>query len=240
MNKLLKNILWLFFTNRCKYCNTLIKKDEDFCDDCRDNLPVIKGDKCKFCGVEKSRCDCKKHKTEYDGITSPFYYEDSIALAVRRLKFYGKTFIADALAQKMAESINADFKDIDFDCVCYVPFTLSQKIKRKYNQSELIAERVSHYLDLPLSNIMVKLFDTDSQHDMGFRHRKGNVFGIYDIKDNADVKGKTILLVDDVKTSGATLNDCARILKIRGAESVYVATAAIASAKNKRDKNNNS
>ena len=94
-----KLLCWLLFTNRCKYCNTLINYGEELCGSCRDNLPVIDGERCKYCGAEKERCNCRKHKKEYDGITAPFYYEDSIALAVRRMKFYGKTFLADALAE---------------------------------------------------------------------------------------------------------------------------------------------
>ena len=231
------SLLWLVFTNRCKYCNTLIKKDEELCEECKENLPEIKGEKCKYCGAEKKRCNCKKHRTEYDGITAPFYYEDSIALAVRRLKFYGKDFLADIFAEKMAERVKEDFKDVEFDFICYVPFTASQKLQRKYNQSELLAEKLSEKLDVPLNNIMVKLFDTNSQHKMNFKYRAGNVFGVYDVNEKVDVTGKTILLVDDVRTTGATLNDCARILKIRGADRVYCTIIAVAGAKSKDDNN---
>lgn len=230
-----KLLCWLLFTNRCKYCNTLINYGEELCGSCRDNLPVIDGERCKYCGAEKERCNCRKHKKEYDGITAPFYYEDSIALAVRRMKFYGKTFLADALAEEMAECVKKDFKDINFDFVCFIPFTLSQKLLRKYNQSELLAEKLSEKLNIPLNRVMIKLFDTKPQHKTGFRYRAGNVFGVYDVKKDVDVKGKIILLVDDVKTTGSTLNDCARILKIRGAEKVYCSVSALAGVKSKEE-----
>lgn len=236
LERIKKIFLWVFFTNKCKYCNRLIKFGEELCDDCRDNLPVIKGEKCKYCGAEKKRCNCKKHKREYDGITAPFYYEDSIALSVRRLKFNGKDFLANSLAEEMAECVKEDFGEIKFDFICFVPFTLSQKFHRNYNQSELLAERLSKKLNIPLNKVMIKLFDTKPQHNTSFRYRSGNVFGVYDIKENADVKGKTILLVDDVKTTGSTLNDCARILKIRGAEKVYCTVAALAGVKPKENK----
>lgn len=82
-------------------------------------------------------------------------------------------------------------------------------------------------LEIPLKNVLIKLFETESQHTKNIRNRSGNVFGVYDIKANADVKGKTILLVDDIKTTGSTLNECAWILKIRGAKEVYCVTAAV-------------
>lgn len=236
-NFMYRTLPWLLFTNHCRYCNTIIAKGEMLCEDCKENLPVIKGEKCKYCGAEKDRCNCRKHRTEYDGITSPFYYEDSISNAVRRLKFYGKDFLADSLAERMAECVKTDFENAEFDFICYVPFTLSQKVQRKYNQSELLAKKLSDILNLPLNDVMTKLFETKPQHKMGFRYRTGNVFGVYDVKENADVTGKTILLVDDVKTSGSTLNDCARILKIRGAEKVYCTVVAIAGVKPKKDNN---
>lgn len=234
--KIKKVFLWLLFTDKCRYCNEPIDYGEEMCAECRNNLPVVKGEKCKYCGAEKKRCNCKKHKREYDGITAPFYYEDSIALSVRRLKFNGKDFLANILADEMAECVKEDFGEIKFDFICFVPFTLSQKLHRKYNQSELLAERLSEKLNIPLNRVMVKLFDTKPQHKTGFRYRSGNVFGVYDINEKADVKGRTILLVDDVKTTGSTLNDCARILKIRGAESVYCTVVALAGVKPKEEK----
>ncbi len=197
-------------------------------------MPVIKGERCRYCGAEKSRCDCKKHKFGYDGITAPFYYENGIKACVRRLKFGNRMFLANILAKDMAKCVKEDFDHIHFDFVCYVPFSKVQKIKRNYNQSELLAESLSKELSLPLNSVMVKCFETKAQHTMSARQRKGNVFGVYDIKSWADVTGKTILLVDDVKTSGSTLDDCASILKIRGAKEVYCATIAIANFKKEK------
>ena len=163
---------------------------------------------------------------------------ESIAAVGGYLNFkVSASALADILAEKMAECVKTDFKDIEFDFICYIPFTTSQKIQRKYNQSELLAEKLSKKLNIPLSNIMVKLFDTNSQHKMNLKYRAGNVFGVYDVKEKVDVTGKTILLVDDVRTTGATLNDCARILKIRGAEKVYCTVAVVAGAKPKNDNN---
>lgn len=229
------NFLWFIFTNHCKYCNTIIEKGEEICAECRDNLPKIDGEKCKFCGAEKERCGCKKHRMAYDGITSPFYYENGIKAGIQSLKFNGKEHIARILAEAMAKSVKSDFLQVNFDFICFVPFTTAQKIRRNYNQSELLAEYLSKTLKIPLKNVLIKLFETESQHNKNIRNRSGNVFGVYDIKENMDVKNKTILIVDDIKTTGATLNECAWILKIRGAKEVYCVTAALTG---KEKKNN--
>ncbi len=231
MKRILKHIknivLWLFLTEHCKYCNTLIDKDEEICSDCRKNLPIIDGERCRFCGAGKERCGCKKHHMGYDGITSPFYYEDGIKKGIQQLKFNGKEHIAYHLTKNMTKSVKSDFADLQFDFICFVPFTSMQKIRRNYNQSELLAEHLSKMLNIPLKRILVKLFETDTQHSKNIRNRRGNVFGVYDVKDGADVRDKTILLVDDIKTTGSTLDECAWILKIRGAKAVYCVTAAV-------------
>lgn len=231
-----ERILWIFFTNKCRYCGEILDKDEILCKDCSENLPVIKGEKCKYCGAEKSRCDCKKHKLGFDGITAPFYYDGSIKKCISRFKFGNKLVSGAVLAEDMAGAVKEDFGDKKFDFICFVPFSKIQKLKRNYNQSEILAENLSKELNIPLHNVLVKLFETKAQHKMSSRKRKGNVFGVYDVKNGANVKGKTILLVDDVKTSGSTLDDCAWILKIRGASEVYCVTAAIAGFKKKEDK----
>lgn len=224
-------ILWLVLAKKCKYCNTLITKNEDLCDDCKENLPRIEGKRCEFCGAGKDRCTCKKHHKNFDGITSPFYYENSIKQGLQLLKFNNKSHLAYTFSEDMAKCVKEDFKDIKFDFICYVPFSPLQTTERSYNQSELLAEALSKRLEIPVKNALVKLFDVKSQHDMAIAQRKGNIHGIYDIKDGFSVKGKTILLVDDIMTTGETLNNCAVILKIRGTEKVYCVTAALTAKK---------
>ena len=204
MSKIKDAILWLLFTNKCTYCGKLVNKGETLCENCRDNLPRIKGERCKYCGAGKDRCKCNKHKMRYDG-----------------------DFMAYHFAKDMAKQVEKDFCDIGFDYITFVPISSFQRRHRDYNQSELLATELSKLLLLPVNNVLEKIFDNDIQHESSQHRRKGNVLGIYDVREKADVKGKIILLVDDIKTTGATLNECAKILKIRGAEKVYCVTVAL-------------
>ena len=230
-NSIKENLLWMFFTKHCPYCNKVIGKENIVCEECGESLPRIKQEKCKYCGAEKIRCDCKHHKMGYDGISAPFYYEKSIRKSIGLLKFNGKDFISKRLSDDVAESVKSDFKDIDFDMICYVPFSNGSKLTRKYNPSELLAKHLSKNLKIPLRPVLIKLYENENQRNLNMTERIGNVFGVFDVLDNADVKDKTILLVDDVKTTGATLSNCAWILKIRGAKNVYCATVAITAPK---------
>lgn len=226
-------LLWAILGEHCYYCNAVIDRNEKLCPNCKENLPRISGEKCKYCGSAKDRCGCKKKHTEFDGITAPFYYEDGIAECLKLLKFNSVVFMAKRLAKNMANAVREDFKDVSFDCICYVPFSTLQKITRNYNQSKLLADELSKELNIPVKSVLFKLFDTKTQHETKGNLRKGNTYGIYDVKDYADIKGKTVLLVDDIMTTGETLNTCAVIMKIRGAEKVYCATAAITPRKSK-------
>ena len=231
-------ILSLVLTKQCPYCGELIRQKETLCGDCKKTLPIINGERCNFCGAEKIRCDCNKHKMRYDGVTAPFYYESGIRKSLQLLKFGGKDHIAFNLAQDMAKSVTEDFKNITFDFVTYIPFTRYQKLHRAYNQSELLAEHLSALLKKSCKGVLIKLFETGVQHSIGSAERSGNVLGVYDVKSPDLIKGKNILLVDDIKTTGATLNECARILKIRGAERVYCVTAALTGKNQKKEEGN--
>lgn len=220
-------ISYLIFGNHCKYCNELIKFGEILCGECKSDLPKISGEKCKFCGAGKDRCGCKKAKMRYDGICAPFYYEKTIETAIRKYKFSDKMYISKVLAEDLAETVKSDFADISFDFIDFIPFSDNQSKKRKYNPAGEIAKELSEILGIPICNVLTKPFETGTQHSSGAVYRQGNVAGAYDITENADVKGKTVLLVDDIKTTGSTLNECARVLKIAGAEKVYCAVAAL-------------
>lgn len=230
-------LLSVLLTNQCKYCEEITPNKNRICDECEKTLPLIKDEKCNFCGAEKKKCNCKHHRNFYDGITAPFYYEGSIRTALHKLKFRNRIYLAHTLGKHTAESINRDFSEIDFDFITYVPFSKQQTLWRPYNQCEILAEKISKFTEIPLKKALIKIFDTATQHDLSGYDRLGNVIGIYDTKPDIDIKGKTILLIDDIKTTGATLNECARILKIRGAEKVYCACVAVtcSNAKNNSD-----
>lgn len=232
--KVNEKLKWLILGNHCPYCGKLIGEKEELCEDCRENLPEIIGAKCSFCGAGKDRCGCKKHKMKYDGISAPFYYEGGVSECIRRLKFRRKSFAAEILAENMAKAVKEDFAGIDFDVITYIPFSVNQTLNRPYNQSELLAEALSKRLNIPCDSILEKLYDNKIQHETKGTGRRGNVFGIYDVKKPETVQDKTVLLVDDIKTTGNTLNQCAVILKIRGAKAVYCSVAAITPAKKEK------
>ena len=237
-----------FFPKRCSLCGKVINPHYSLCSECRNASFFINGEICLLCGAEKQSCICKKHKNSYSAICSPFYYEGGAKRAVLRLKYGNPSAYAKSLSGYMAECVKKNYTDKTIDEICFVPMTKRQLRERGFNQSELLADGLSAFLGIPVRRYLVKAFETKQQHTLKESLRKGNVLGAYDITEvfeNPSLKersvnsispeGKTILLCDDIKTTGSTLNECAKMLLLAGAKEVVCVTAAI--TKKRVDKN---
>lgn len=228
----LKRLFVSVFPKRCKICGCVIELDECLCDKCK-KLKMISSPRCELCGYEKSDCCCGKHKNEYKQIVAPFYYENTVVIGVHNFKENSMPFLANEYAEYMLSAINECYSDIDFDFITFVPLRRVKKHIRGFNQSELLANKLSQELSVPCVDILDKVRYTGVQHKKSAKERKVSAFGAYDVKkkykDSLD--GKVILLVDDVKTTGSTLNECAKMLKIYGAKEVYASIFALAKLK---------
>ncbi|MCL0088986.1 ComF family protein [Dehalococcoidia bacterium] len=139
--------------------------------------------------------------------------------AVHHLKYRNLKALARPLAKLMAEYLESN--PLPTDILVAVPLHSKRVRQRGYNQSDLLAEELSHLIDLPTaSGSLVRLRNTPSQVSLGAEARRSNVQGAFRCK-NQVCQGKGVLLVDDVCTTGATLNACALALKEAGAASVW-------------------
>lgn len=231
---LFKPFLWCVFTCRCDICGEVVPLGQEICEDCL-NAPKINGEICKTCGATKHDCRCKDshHKPEYEEFVAPFYYDDNVIKAVRRLKFAGYSELSKGMAVEIAKIIKREFKHINFDVITYVPLSQKREKARGYNQAKLIAEELSKILGVPLENSFYKAYENPSQRNQSARQRRANVFGAFDINDDINPTNKTYLVVDDVKTTGATLSECAAVLDCYGATATYATAFAMRKPKSK-------
>ena len=173
--------------------------------------------------------NCKKNKRSFAQNVSRYIYKDGISVAIKKMKFGSKQlWIADTFGIFLSQTVQEEYGDISFDGVTYVPVSKKRYFERSFNQSEEIAEALCQRLRLPfLRDVLIKPLDTPKQSSLKFNERANNVRGKFAIAKPEFVVDKTILLIDDVFTSGETINECAKILKKAGATSVYTATVAI-------------
>lgn len=235
---IIEYILSLFFPNRCIFCGEVIAPFDDVCSKCKKELPWINGEICHLCGSSKSDCYCKKrHSYFYDGIIAPLYYVGSVRDSIHDLKFHDERRNAKVFGSLMNKIMIKEYSGITFDYVTYIPMDKKHESKRGYNQGKLLAKRISQLSSITFGdNLIFKLYNTETQHKCSnMAERFGNLLGVYDVNPEYDVEGKTILLIDDVKTSGATLNECSKMLYLHGASAVYCLTAALGNKKVKEN-----
>ena len=222
----INKLLYAVFPRRCELCGEVCELDAVQCEECRE-LERISGMLCKICGKPKDICTCKEEKTklpEYKAFIAPYYYENNIKAGVIRFKEYGFPELAKAMGREISKQIDDYYGDIQFDCITYVPMTKKKVKKRGYNQAELLANELSACTCIPVEALIEKISDTPDQKKGNAKKRAMNLHGALDLAENTDVYDKTILLIDDIKTTGATLNECAYVLNAYGAKAVYAAT----------------
>ena len=219
----------LFFPKRCRFCEKVIDYRETICSECKENIPRITGDVCSKCGCEKDKCDCRKKSSYYMSIFAPYYYSGAPREAIKRIKFHNGKHLIDSLTDDMAECFKEQYKDLEFDFCTFVPAHKSAIRKRGYNQAELMCKSLSEKINIPFSDLLQKDFKTPSQHTLNECARKGNLLGAISLrpKMKESIRDARILLCDDIKTTGATLDECAKTLLINGASEVRCITLCV-------------
>ncbi len=163
----------------------------------------------------------------FDKIFSVFHYDKRIQKLLFQYKSLGKKHVSDYFIHEITNHIN--FSTVDIDYISYVPMRWRKKISRGFNQAELLACKLSKKMKKKTICFLVKNKTKNAQKDLNFTQRHINAIGSYAIlqKNASFLKNSSILLVDDVFTTGATLNECARILKKNGAKNVFSLTVGI-------------
>jgi len=130
------------------------------------------------------------------------------------------------LGRGMANIILADHQLKKAEKIIPVPLFWTKFLKRGYNQAALLAKTISRECNMEYADILKRIKDTKTQTRLSTEARRKNVYGAFMLK-SGEVEGKNVLLIDDVMTTGATINECARVLKQAGAKEVYSCVAAI-------------
>lgn len=214
---------------KCMNCGREVFDGLGFCPECKAGVVYNNGKTCKLCGVgvdgDEDYCgNCAFDKVYFDKGYSVFSYEGAVRDAILRFKFGNCGNFARIFAKYLAFAVEK--YGIEFDLVAYAPMTKKAKRKRGYNQARLLAEYFCAILgcEEKCVHAIVKIKETEPQEKLSKKERKTNLIDAYSCV--ADVSGKSVLVIDDVKTTGATLNECAKVLKRAGATSVVGLTVA--------------
>ena len=209
--KLAERILDLLFPPKCPFCGR-VREHGGICPACEKALPWTEENDVSRNIAGGPRC------------AAPLWYEGLAREGMLRFKFQGASASAAALGGLVARCAAEQFSG-EFDTVTWVPVSRKRLRKRGYDQAELLARAACRLWDTQPERLLNKTVDNPAQSGISdAAARRANVLGVYEAR--GDVRGKRVLLIDDICTTGATLAECARVLKDAGAESVVCAAVS--------------
>lgn len=217
----------LLLPPRCTHCQAA---DSWLCQACVDSIPFITHPICNQCGTPlsvNSPCkQCENHPLQHiNGIRTASYFEDNpIRSAIHAFKYRNIRAVAPALGKILAQTYQ--HYHLNATVIIPVPLHRTRLKKRGYNQSELLAKQLGRLLDLPVNaTTLQRIRKTKSQMKLGAAERHQNVANAFTCKDK-QLQNQHILLIDDVCTTGSTLDSCAAALIQDGSASVWGLTLA--------------
>ncbi len=235
LSRLWTSFVRLFYPANCIFCHEALELDEQnyACKTCVERLPTLKKPLCVKCAGELPpygplgpMCNrCLREKTYYKRGISIFRYEDTIKHLIQKVKFGKKSWYLKAVARflKYAET---PLEFSKYDLIVPVPLDSSRARTREFNQSLLFAKllKKEQKVRAPVKNILRKAIKTRPQSALHRDERITNLQNAFRLRNHAKISGMNILLVDDVMTTGSTLNECAKCLREAGARRVDMFT----------------
>ena len=241
MRGLKEKLIRIFYPHRCCVCDRILLSDEPLCGDCRKNAYSFpyRERSCEICGLPEKLCGCGAWRY-YEKAVYPLPYRGEARTALHALKFRGRTDKIRSFAKELERVVRERDMTDGIDLVTFIPMAEKHRRKRGYNQAEELATALAKRLELPCRALLYRLGDGKTQHRQSFVRRQGNVLGVYEpLKEEREaLRDKGILVVDDILTSGATLNEAAKTLLIFGAGKVFVAAVAGQPKKTKKPQTN--
>lgn len=213
---MIRRLLEWLFPRKCILCRSLLTREEtDLCRSCRTDQPEYHYGKKKVPHIAD--------------LTALWRYEGQVRKSLHRYKFGNARHYAPAYGRLLAMRIQRDLPRAEV--VTWVPVSAARRRSRGYDQVELLAKAVSPELGIPAEGLLEKF--RDNQANSGLKtsaERRANVLGVYRAVQPERIRGKRVLLLDDIVTTGATASECARVLLIAGAEEVIFAAVAAATS----------
>jgi competence protein ComFC len=225
----------IIFPPICSVCGKL---DPEFlCSECRSGIISIDNDICEYCGrpfIEQNNTGsgictfCKNGDYFFYKSRSFSYYKEPLIKIIQKYKYKKYYFLGKILANFLKQAYEKYFNNEIINYIDTVPAYTNPALRNNpdKNHMQLIAEQLSELVFIPFINNMIKIKDTLRQQKLDHYQRKTNLGGAFKVKNCLKIQGKNFLLIDDVWTTGATLNEISCMLKRSGADKIYLLTIA--------------
>lgn len=229
--KLCKMVLQLLFPLRCPVCDGILKQPEEgVCLTCLKKLKLVTPPWCMKCGkklmVQAEYCgDCRRTKRAFKQGRALYEY-GSVSLSIYRFKYGNRREYAEVYGEQMAEYLGDFIRRVEPDALIPIPLHRSRKRARGYNQAELLAKAVGRRMGIPVcTDLLVRNKSTSPLKYENPEQRQNNLKKAFIIKQN-DVKLKKVIIVDDVYTTGSTMDAASEVLAVAGVQEIYFVALA--------------
>lgn len=226
-----KMLLDSLYPRCCPVCHKIVaKKDKIICDACLETLRPIAQPRCFQCGksirnTQQEYCgDCRKAAHIYDQGIGIYVYDDTMRRSIENFKFHGRREYGDFYIRAMAEYGRPYMRRWKPEGIVPIPMTVRKQRLRGFNQSEYLAEGLGKIYGIPVfCDAVMRVEEGKAQKELTAKERRRNLKRAFRIGENF-TPCKSLLLVDDVYTTGSTIDAVAEILKENGAEKIYFLT----------------
>ena len=236
MHPLIERLFQFILPSQCPCCETYLEEGrKGICPDCFSKIRWIAPPFCSICGmpfvsteVENHPCGACVKKTKYFTMARALgYYEGPLQETIHRWKYEGKSSLSPIFGEWMAEKFPHYWDPKGFDLILPVPLHIRRLRERGFNQALLLAKELSRRTGIPCRmRVLQKKVPTLPQVQLSGAEREKGVRGSFHILRGEELEGKTVLLVDDVYTTGATVNECSKVLLAAGTARVDIFTLA--------------
>lgn len=231
MIKRIKKALELLYPTTCIFCGEICKKG--ICESCREKIVYIQEPLCKKCGKpiqsqEKEYCfDCQKRRVHYEQGRSLWLHEKPVSSSIYNFKYKNKRVYGEVYGRELAEQFGTLIRMWKIDVLIPVPIHRKRMRKRGYNQAEIIARELGNRMNIPVdTSVIIRERETMPQKELGQKNRRKNLKKAFRLTGKR-MRGKNILLIDDIYTTGSTIEAMAELLKKTKCEKIYFLTISI-------------
>ncbi|MDB2415140.1 ComF family protein [Rickettsiales bacterium] len=232
---IINNVVNIIYPPQCFSCNVSIYEHGHLCPECWESIQFVRPPYCQKCSFpfeysiegENLCAECIKSPPAFNKARCAFLYDDNSRKIVTSFKFGDKTHSHMTLAKMMISSATDLLKEVDI--IVPVPLHRLRLLKRKYNQSAILAHSISKYTDIAVvPDLLIRNRNTPPQSGLTQRQRHKNMKNAFSVREKYHqfIDEKKVMLIDDVMTTGATIEACTKALFKSGAAEVYVLTLA--------------
>lgn len=233
LRKFSAGIFYNLFPRTCVFCDVATDKTRGVCDECEKKVEYVTEPVCKKCGkplineFQEYCFDCTKNQHMYDRGLSLYVYSDIVKESIYRFKYHNRREYAGFYGEKICDILKNEIRRMGIDAIIPVPIHRKKYLERGYNQAELLADEIGKGMKINVDKeVLIRNVYTRPQKELSGQERVKNLEKAFNVTENV-VKYKKILLVDDIYTTGSTIDACSKVLKAKGVEKVYYISLSI-------------